>query len=115
MRLSNGNYLFLYNSARKYGNNNFQYNLGWVILSGDDPTQILERSEEPILTPELGWEVGQSPPWLDLTNYVVFIEGWRQVGIDLFQVYYGAADSVIGSAFVCVGESACSSLAAMMK
>jgi len=100
--ISDGNYLFLYNSAR-HGypspkkNWDIQYNVGWVILDGNDPTQILNRCDEPILSPELPWEVGTAP-YLGLTPNVVFLEGWIPNGNDSFIVFYGAADSVIGAA-----------------
>jgi len=101
--LTDGNYLFLYNSARHgYPSNkpgwDIQYNVGWVILDKDDPTKVIQRSEEPLLSPTLPWEIGDSPE-LDLTPNVVFIEGWA---IDFYKTanhyvaVYGAADSVTG-------------------
>jgi predicted GH43/DUF377 family glycosyl hydrolase len=99
--LTDGNYLFLYNSARDgypspKPNWNLQYNLGFVILNGSDPTQILQRSEKPILSPELPWEIGTSP-YLGLTPNVVFVEGWAPYGENSFVAFYGAADSVVGA------------------
>jgi predicted GH43/DUF377 family glycosyl hydrolase len=35
-----------------------------------------------------------------LTPNVVFVEGWKPIGKDTFEIYYGAADSVIGVATV---------------
>jgi len=104
VRLSDGNYLFIYNSARKdsHSGNGLEYNPGWIIINGTNPTQILERSSEPLLSPREPWEVGL-PPYLDLTPNVIFIEGMRAAAIrDQFVVYYGAADSVIGVAQVTV-------------
>jgi|SaaInlStandDraft_5_1057022.scaffolds.fasta_scaffold48511_1 predicted GH43/DUF377 family glycosyl hydrolase len=103
LRLSNGHYLFLYNSARsgypspKPGYN-LQYNVGFLILNGDDPTIIEQRSDTPILSPELPWEVE------GLTPNVVFVEGWYPIPgeVDKFMIYYGAADTVIGAAVVSV-------------
>jgi len=102
--LSDGNYLFLYNSARSGYTSpkpgyDLQYNVGWAILDGKDPTKIIARCDEPILTPTLAWETGK-PPFLGLTPNVVFVEGWRAVGVDTFMIFYGAADSVIGVALV---------------
>jgi predicted GH43/DUF377 family glycosyl hydrolase len=103
MLLSDGNYLFIYNSARKYpqSKNGLQYNVGWAILDGKDPTHIIQRCEEPILSPTLPWEIG-TKPYLGLTPYVVFVEGMRRHGNapNSFVIYYGAADSVIGAAVV---------------
>jgi len=102
--LSDGNYLFLYNSARAgYPSPkpswNLQYNVGYLILDGNNPAKILERSDEPIFSPETAWEIG-SYPQLALTPNVVFVEGWYPVPNknNTFVIFYGAADSVIGAA-----------------
>jgi len=102
--LSNGHYLFLYNSGRhgypsKKPDWDVQYNVGWVILDGQDPTKILARSSEPILSPELAWEKGDAP-YLGLTPNVVFVEGWvrHPTKKDTFILFYGAADSAVGAA-----------------
>uniref|UniRef100_A0A6B2L8N7 Glycosyl hydrolase family 32 N-terminal domain-containing protein n=1 Tax=Arcella intermedia TaxID=1963864 RepID=A0A6B2L8N7_9EUKA len=106
--LSDGNYLFIYNSARhgfpsiKPGWD-LQYNVGWVILDKDDPTKILQRSDEPILSPELGWEKGDAP-YLGLTPNVVFLEGWIPLPSqnNTFLAFYGGADSVMGAGIITV-------------
>ncbi len=63
MRLSDGNYLYLYNSARlgypsPMPSYSEQYTVGYLILDKNDPTQILQRSEQPILIPDMAWEIG---------------------------------------------------------
>ena len=107
-RLSNGNYLFIYNSARagfpspKPGYD-LQYNPGYVILAGADPTQVLERSATPLLTPTLIWEVGNNTaPPRSLTPNVIFMEARFPVAgrHDSFVFYYGAADTNVGAAVV---------------
>jgi len=106
LRLSNKNYLMLYNSARggypspKPGYS-MQYNVGWAILDGEDPTKVIQRCEQPLLSPDLDWEVGKEPN-LRLTPNVVFLQGWRKIpnAVDSFLVFYGAADSVVGVAVV---------------
>lgn len=47
LKLSNGNYLFFYNSAEKGwpDDSNTAYHVGWVILDGRDPTKIITRSD----------------------------------------------------------------------
>ena len=111
MLLSDGNYLFLYNSARCCYNSSkpgydLQYNVGWVILNGTNPEMIIQRAEVPLLSPELVWELGYpSPPQLGNTPNVVFVEGIQQYAPDQFLIYYGAADSVVGSALVTVSSS----------
>eukprot|EP00298_Acanthocystis_sp_HF-20_P002513 c12926_g1_i1.p1 GENE.c12926_g1_i1~~c12926_g1_i1.p1 ORF type:complete len:356 (-),score=151.68 c12926_g1_i1:26-1093(-) len=108
MLLSNGNYLFIYNSARSgYPSEkpgyHFQYNVGWAILNGSSPTlDILERCTEPIISPALLWEVGVDP-YLKLTPNVIFTNGIRrETAKDTFTIYYGGADSVVGAATVTV-------------
>jgi len=54
----------------------------------------LARSEEPIFSPELSWEIN------GLTPNVVFVEGWQQVKPDVFIFYYGAADTYVGAALL---------------
>ncbi len=40
--LSNGDYLFFYNSAELgWPDIGTSYNVGWLILSGSDPTQVI--------------------------------------------------------------------------
>lgn len=111
LELSDGNFLFLYNSARKgypspKPNWDIQYNIGWVILDKKDPTIILQRSSQPILSPDLAWEKGIGRGVLGLTPNVVFVEGWQRYPGDSsnnrFLLYLGGADSVIGVAEVFV-------------
>jgi len=106
LKLSDGNYLFLYNSGRKVDTPNpkpgwhIEYNLGYLILDGKDPTKILQRSDEPILSPELDWERcdNTSGKWKDigLTPLVIFVEGWVQSGNNRFIVVYQGCDSFTG-------------------
>jgi len=110
LRLTDGNYLFIYNSARHNFKSpkpgyDFQYNVGYAILNGTDPTNILQRCDKstPLLTPLLGWETG-AIPYLGLTPNVVFLEGWLPIpGVkDKFLAFYGGADSVIGAGIISV-------------
>jgi predicted GH43/DUF377 family glycosyl hydrolase len=111
LRLSDGNYLFLYNSARQNGPSSkpgwtLQYNIGWVILDGQNPVSIIQRSDQPLLSPTLPWEIGVLPNNLALTPNVVFVEGWQRFpddpSLDHFILYLGAADSVVGVAEILV-------------
>ena len=108
IRLSDNNYLFLYNSARRTEIVNpkpgwaLQYNLGWAILNGDKPTEVLARSDEPIMTPDLDWEKcdNKSGEWAQrgLTPLVIFVEGWKKIADDSFLVWYQGCDSTMGLA-----------------
>lgn len=62
MRLSNGDYIFFYNSANigwpdAAGS---AYHVGYLLLDGNDPTIIKARSEVPVMGPEYAWEQGIS-------------------------------------------------------
>jgi len=108
LQLSDGNYLFLYNSARKVSIPNpkpgwhLEYNLGFVILDKNDPTRVIYRSNEPIMSPVLDWERCDNSPsagqWSrrGLTPLVIFVEGWRRIpgSMDQFLIFYQGCDSV---------------------
>ncbi len=73
------------------------YALALALLDKDDPSIILDRSELPLLTPELSWEKEGFFP------NVVFSNGWIMWPDDSDKagqiwVYYGAADSGVGLA-----------------
>lgn len=102
--LSNGDYFYIYNI-----DTGFPYHpnplgrcaIGWAILNGSDPTQIVARAEEVLLVPTFPWEtcpegkgrVCQEP-------MVVFSTGMKPLGDDTFLVLYGAADTDVGVAKV---------------
>ncbi|GAG85767.1 unnamed protein product, partial [marine sediment metagenome] len=71
--------------------NEKDYCLGAALLDLDDPSKVLARQAEPILEPELDWEVNGYIP------KVVFSCGQAEIG-DKILVYYGGADTVIGVA-----------------
>lgn len=73
------------------------YSLGIVLLDLDNPQQVIFRQKEPILQPELDWEIHGHVP------NVVFSCGQVEIGDDLI-VYYGAADTVIGAATINMSE-----------
>ena len=77
-----------------------RYTLGGVLLDGDDPTRVIARSGEPILMPELPFEIE------GLFGNVVYSCG--HVPLDgsgrAIRVYYGAADSCVAAADFDVNE-----------
>lgn len=108
LRLADGNYFFFYNSAQLGwpDDPNTSYNVGWVILDGKDPSVIIQRSAEPLLSPKFAWEQGVAPYSCNVPN-VVFLEAAHPLpndnaesGINRFRVYFGGADNTIGSAVV---------------
>jgi predicted GH43/DUF377 family glycosyl hydrolase len=67
------------------------YSLGAALLDLDDPTVVLARTVDPILSPDEPYEkIGE-------INNVVFSNGAVVRGDTLF-VYYGGADAVVGVA-----------------
>lgn len=90
--LTNDGWLVLYHGASQ----NHEYALALALLDRNDPGQLLERSDAPLLTPELVWEREGFFP------NVVFSNGWvlRQPNQPEggWWVYYGAADSGVGLA-----------------
>jgi predicted GH43/DUF377 family glycosyl hydrolase len=119
IKLSDNNYLFLYNSARQANIANpkpgwtLEYNLGWTILNGDNPTEILARSDQPIFSPELDWEKcdNSSNEWANrgLTPLVIFVEGWKKTAENTFLVWYQGCDTTMGLAELRVYFSGASS------
>lgn len=109
--LSNGHLLYVYNHDSHDGKNSTSGRCapGWVILDRDDPTKVIARASEPLISgcncsgvpPGQGSGcLGCGEPW-DVegqTPEVVFVDGLRPLGNDVFVVTYGAADTVVGAA-----------------
>jgi predicted GH43/DUF377 family glycosyl hydrolase len=81
------------------------YRLGAMLMASDDPAQLLYRSPNPILQPEIDFEIGQGEGGDFWVPQVVFTCGAvpaKDVEVlgpnDQFLVYYGAADTAIGVA-----------------
>ncbi len=68
-----------------------KYSLGIALLDGEDPGRVIYRQPEPILEPELDWEVKGFVPNVVFSCGQVVLE-------DRLLVYYGGADQVIGVA-----------------
>lgn len=78
IKLFDGNYLMLYNGYSITGrppsseegpaidgmivpHQIKHYEVGWVILDGKNPRKILQRSEQPLITPTYAYETGDAP------------------------------------------------------
>jgi beta-1,2-mannobiose phosphorylase / 1,2-beta-oligomannan phosphorylase len=81
-------WLVLYHGAGQQ----HEYALALALLNINDPGRLLDRSDAPLLTPELSWEREGFFP------NVVFSNGWVANGPGEWWVYYGAADSGVGMA-----------------
>jgi len=73
------------------------YRQGAALLDFKDPTNVLARQSEPILEPELDWEIHGYVP------NVVFSCGQVIIGDEIY-VYYGGADTAIGVATIKLDE-----------
>lgn len=96
--LSDGNLLFFYNSAN---DTQHCYNPAFVIVSGSDPTIILQRAYAPMLSPVFDWQLGDAPAECNVAC-VVFLEAAAPVEgeVDTFDVWFGGSDAVVGTARV---------------
>lgn len=76
--------LFLYNGWDE----KHVHKTGAVLFSKEDPAQVLDRTEGPLLEPEASWEKE------GVVRNVVFTEG-LVIFNSMYYVYYGAADRCI--------------------
>lgn len=72
-----------------------------VILDGKDPTKIVSRASEALWLPDIRpWTEGVAPYTCNVAN-VSFLEAAHPTSTpDVFRVYFGGADAVIGTAVV---------------
>lgn len=77
-------WLLIYHGV-EYDNSNKKYHAGAALLDLSDPSKVIARTKEPILSPERKYEI-----FGDVPN-VVFPEG-AVVKEDKIFIYYGAAD-----------------------
>lgn len=106
--LASGDYLFFYNGATLP--NDRQYHVGWAILDGRDPSRVIQRSVVPVLSwTDRTWMVGNTTADTALcyTPSVVFCNGARPLeAVGTFELFFGGADAVIGTAVVKVDAPA---------
>ena len=105
--LSNGDYVFFFNSWTAVTGGAAGYQPGWVVLNGSDPTQIVARAAAPMLSPVAQpWLLGEKP-WTCNVPKVAFVEAAHPVAgaADSFRLYLGGADAVVGSAVVTLRRS----------
>lgn len=115
LRLSDGKYIFLYNSARvanrpspKQGWD-LEYNVGYAIINGSlSPSSglptVVQRSDRPVMSPVLGWETCNDESMVSgLTPNVVFVNGATSLDTpDTFLIYYQGCDARTGIALLTV-------------
>jgi len=109
VELLDKNYFFIYNSARQWEPSEkpgwtIQYNVGFAIIDRKNPLRILQRSEEPLLSPTEPWEKGTAFYPAFVPN-AIFAEGIKSLGNNKFVVFYGCADTTVGSATITVTKN----------
>ncbi|MCK4543587.1 MAG: family 43 glycosylhydrolase, partial [Spirochaetales bacterium] len=85
--VENGKIILIYNGWDE----NKVHKTGYLVFTKDNPVQVLERCEEPIIEPTEEWEI-EGP-----VRNVTFAEGVIRFN-SKWLLYYGAADKCIGLA-----------------
>ena len=108
LMLSTGDYVFFHNSWNDGWPKESSpgYQPAWVILSGDDPSQIIARAPEPLFSPQkASWMAGKAPSDCNMPT-VAFLEAAHPTDKpDSFRVYFGGSDAVVGSAIVSFSQT----------
>eukprot|EP00747_Dinoflagellata_sp_TGD_P179398 gnl/TRDRNA2_/TRDRNA2_30165_c0_seq1.p1 gnl/TRDRNA2_/TRDRNA2_30165_c0~~gnl/TRDRNA2_/TRDRNA2_30165_c0_seq1.p1 ORF type:complete len:533 (+),score=71.10 gnl/TRDRNA2_/TRDRNA2_30165_c0_seq1:1-1599(+) len=96
VRLEDGNWLLLYNVDQLWPVDHpnplpafGRCALGWAILDQRNLTHVLARAEEPLVHAELPWERD------GFTPLVVYSDGIKPEGKNVFTVYAGGGDRVV--------------------
>ena len=67
------------------------YHIGLMLLDLKNPTKVLKRTVKPLLSPEKPWEIAGGVPHIVFSCSMVEYK-------DMYYLFYGGADSVIGLA-----------------
>ena len=54
-----------------------------------DPSIILKRSDVPLISPDLNWEIGPFAPEGNYYSEELIAEGVKELGNDTFLLFYG--------------------------
>jgi len=92
IKTPNGWFLIYHGISDKFG-----YSQGAALLDLNDPTKVLARQADPIIFPELDWEL------FGHVDNVVFSCGQAILGDEIY-VYYVGADNAIGLAVMKLTE-----------
>lgn len=71
--------------------NDHVYSIGWALFDRNNPSELLARSEKPILSPEYPYEL------YGISEYTVFGNALVEFGGNMY-LYYGCSDTRIGVA-----------------
>lgn len=75
-----------------------RYGMGALLLDGDDPSKAIARAPDPLLVPEMEYELR------GFLQEVVFPSGHLALDDDRIRVYYGAADTCLAAADFSIGD-----------
>lgn len=85
--------LFLYHGAEETN----VYSIGAILVNPENPEEILGRSQEPLITPQLSWETGKEQYSAEVPN-VVFGCGTIPITKKTIRFYYSGADKYLNFA-----------------
>lgn len=105
MRLSSGDWLHLYAAATPGWVAHGNYTVGYVILDGDDPSRIVQRSQEHVLVPTFDYETlcngAAGCKYRGERKNVIFMcSATPLAAADTFRLFFGGGDGNVGTAVV---------------
>eukprot|EP01012_Entosiphon_sulcatum_P026122 TRINITY_DN31519_c0_g1_i1.p1 TRINITY_DN31519_c0_g1~~TRINITY_DN31519_c0_g1_i1.p1 ORF type:complete len:331 (-),score=44.15 TRINITY_DN31519_c0_g1_i1:8-1000(-) len=96
VELSTGDYLHLYAAGTPGWVPNGNYTVGWVILDGNNPSIVKQRSTEHIFIPTMAYERGD-PPYVAQRKRVIFTCSAVPTGTpNEFRIWFGGGDAHVG-------------------
>eukprot|EP00756_Hemistasia_phaeocysticola_P055020 Hpha_TRINITY_DN30935_c0_g1::TRINITY_DN30935_c0_g1_i1::g.112389::m.112389 len=109
-QLSTGDLLTFYAAATPGWIPNGNYTVGWLVMDGEDPTRIVQRSEEAVLVPTWDYETlcqgATNCTYYGERKNVIFGSSAMPTGNpDEFRLYFGGGDGNVGTAVVRVSHS----------
>jgi len=100
VQLKTGDYLMFYAAATPGWVAHGNYTAGWIILDKNDPTKIVQRSDEHIMVPLLPYEQGIPPYPVNRANVIFLCSAVPTSDPNVFRLWFGAADASVGTATV---------------
>ncbi len=95
IRISRNRLFMLYHGADEQNT----YRLGGIIIDENNPKNVIWRSKEPIITPELKWETSGGSSGAEVPN-VVFTCNLIPLTNNEFLTYHSGADKYLGRALI---------------
>jgi predicted GH43/DUF377 family glycosyl hydrolase len=103
-QLEDGNLITFYAAATPGWVAHGNYTVGWLIVDGQNPSKILQRSAKHILVPTFDYETlcpGQkSCKYIGERHNVIFLSSAVRIDKNKFRLFYGAGDGNVGTALV---------------